>query len=116
MIILFGWIILLFPQKDSSLEGRRGIGLLSLFSFVLKYGPQHASPNSGWPEAALAGILNCRFGGPHNYFGELVVKPFIGYNERALTTSDMQLSITICFVAELCFVVFAALLCWLIYC
>ena len=66
-----------------------------------------------WPEAALAGILNCRFGGPHNYFGELVVKPFIGYNDRALTTSDMQLSITICFVTELCFVVFAALLCWL---
>lgn len=27
---------------------------LALFSFVRKYGPQHASPNSGYPEAALA--------------------------------------------------------------
>lgn len=38
-------------------------GRLSLFAFVGRYGSQHASPNSGYPEAALAGILNCRFGG-----------------------------------------------------
>ena len=37
-------------------------GRLSLFRFVGKYGSRHASPNSGYPEAALAGILNCRFG------------------------------------------------------
>ena len=37
--------------------------------FVWKNGRNHASPNSGYPEAALAGILNCRFGGPHYYFG-----------------------------------------------
>ena len=36
-----------------------------LFTFVMKYGRRHASPNSGYPEAALAGILDCRFGGPH---------------------------------------------------
>ena len=41
--------------------GRRFLGLLQ---FVRTFGPRHASPNSGWPEAALAGILNCRFGGP----------------------------------------------------
>lgn len=64
--------------------------LLSLFRFVGTYGKQHASPNSGYPEAALAGILNCRFGGPHHYFGEQVWKPFIGENERLLTTEDME--------------------------
>lgn len=69
-------------------------------AFVLKYGPQHASPNSGWPEAALASILDCQFGGPHNYFGEQVYKPFIGTNPRALTTDDMRRSIRICFVVE----------------
>ena len=68
--------------------------------FVLHYGPQHASPNSGWPEAALAAILDCRFGGPHNYFGELFDKPFIGDHERIVSTQDMQLSLRICFVAE----------------
>lgn len=65
-------------------------GRLSLFRFVWKYGRQHASPNSGYPEAALAGILNCRFGGPHNYFGEQVWKPFIGETDRPLTTKDMK--------------------------
>ena len=50
-------------------------GRWSLFPFVVKYGSKHLSPNSGYPEAALAGILNCRFGGPHNYFGDMVDKP-----------------------------------------
>ena len=44
-------------------------GRLRLLSFVKKYGRNHASPNSGYPEAALAGILDCRFGGSHYYFG-----------------------------------------------
>ena len=65
-------------------------GRLSLFAFVGRYGSQHASPNSGYPEAALAGILDCRFGGPHNYFGEEVWKPYIGSNERPLKTEDMR--------------------------
>ena len=49
-------------------------GQWSVFTFVRRYGLMHASPNSGYPEAALAGILNCRFGGPHYYFGELFDK------------------------------------------
>lgn len=70
-------------------------GWLSLFRFVGKYGSRHASPNSGYPEAALAGILNCRFGGPHYYFGEEVWKPFIGDNERVLTTADMRKAVSV---------------------
>lgn len=75
-------------------------GKPSLLPFVLRFGPQHASPNSGWPEAALAGILNCRFGGPHDYFGQLFVKPYIGTNERPLTTHDMQRSLRLTFLVE----------------
>jgi len=37
-----------------------------------------ASPNAGWPEAALAGALSVRLGGPSTYFGRVVDKPFIG--------------------------------------
>ena len=66
-----------------------------IFSFIRKYARQHASPNSGYPEAALAGILDCRFGGPHNYFGEEVWKPYIGDNERPLTTEDMRIAVRI---------------------
>ena len=70
-------------------------GHLSLLGFVARYGNQHASPNSGYPESALAGILNCRFGGPHHYFGEEVWKPYIGDNDRPLTTADMRTAIRI---------------------
>ena len=76
-------------------------GKLSLLKFVWKNGRKHASPNSGYPEAALAGILNCRFGGPHYYFGELFDKPFIGENDRELTTKDMRIAVRINRTAEL---------------
>jgi len=37
-----------------------------------------SSPNAGWPEAAMAGALGVRLGGPSTYFGRRVDKPFIG--------------------------------------
>ena len=70
-------------------------GRLSILSFVKKYGSKHASPNSGYPEAALAGILDCRFGGPNSYFGKLIEKPYIGKTDRELTTTDMRHAIQI---------------------
>lgn len=60
------------------------------FRFVKKYGHKHASPNSGYPESALAGILDCRFGGPNIYHGKVVDKPYIGTNDRELTHEDVQ--------------------------
>ena len=71
------------------------------FTFIRKYGRNHASPNSGYPEAALAGILNCRFGGPHKYFGEVFDKPYIGENDRELTTADMKTAIRVNRMAEI---------------
>ena len=75
-------------------------GRISLLRFVHHYGRNHASPNSGYPEAALAGILDCRFGGPHRYFGQLFDKPYIGDNDRPLTTADMKIAIRINLFAE----------------
>ena len=74
---------------------------LCLLKFVWKNGRRHASPNSGYPEAALAGILDCRFGGPHYYFGELFDKPYIGEHERLLTTDDMTKAVRVNRVAEI---------------
>ena len=81
-------------------DGRWLRGDFSLFRFVKTFGPQHASPNSGWPEAALAGILDCRFGGPHPYFGEVVHKPYIGTNPRPLHTEDLRRSLGVSLLAE----------------
>ncbi len=84
-------------------------GRLSLVRFVGRYGSCHASPNSGYPEAALAGILDCRFGGPHYYFGEMFDKPYIGENDRPLVTADMRKAVYINRVAEVLAVILAAL-------
>ncbi|MCW0481569.1 adenosylcobinamide-phosphate synthase CbiB [Gaoshiqia sediminis] len=55
---------------------------------VFRYGHRHASPNAGYPEAALAGILKCQFGGPNVYHGKLVKKPYIGHHQKQISTSD----------------------------
>ncbi|WP_455536935.1 adenosylcobinamide-phosphate synthase CbiB [Prevotella koreensis] len=80
-----------------------------LWRFVCRYGSQHASPNSGWPEAALAGILHCRFGGTHTYFGETIEKPYIGENERTITSADMRRAIAVNLRAEIAMVVVVAI-------
>ena len=92
-------------RADSSQEGRVSLSIFHfsflIFNCVRKYARNHLSPNSGYPEAALAGILDCRFGGPHNYFGKLVYKPYIGENDRLLTTADMKKAIRVNRMAEL---------------
>ena len=60
------------------------------FRFVVKYGNKHKSPNAGYPEAALAGILNCRFGGPNIYQGVVVEKPFIGESQRIILVDEID--------------------------
>ena len=84
-------------------------GRLGLLRFVWKYGRNHASPNSGYPEAALASILNCRFGGPHYYFGQLFNKPYIGDNDRLLNTEDMKKAVRVNRTAEVLMVVLVLL-------
>ena len=81
----------------------------SLYRFVWRNGRKHASPNSGYPEAALAGILNCRFGGPHHYFGQRFDKPYIGDNDRLLNIYDMKKAIRVNRMAELWMVIIVLL-------
>ena len=86
-----GWI----PARLTAFLTLLVAGHLGKVGWVHKNGRQHLSPNSGHPEAALAAILDCRFGGPHNYFGQEVWKPYIGDNDRPLTTADMQRAVRI---------------------
>ena len=100
------------PARITALLMIIAAGKPHLTAFVWRNGRNHASPNSGYPEAALAGILNCRFGGPHYYFGQLFDKPFIGTNERPLTTDDMKKAVRINRTAEILMVVIVS--CWLL--
>ncbi len=75
------------------------IAIVSLSSrslrFLFKYGSAHSSPNAGYPESALAGALNCRFGGPSVYFNKVVDKPYIGKEDRLLLERDVKYSCSI---------------------
>ena len=101
--------LLMLLYSPPKLGGVRG-GLNRL-KFVLKYARNHASPNSGYPESALAAILDCRFGGPHYYFGELFDKPYIGTNDRPLTTEDMKTAVRVNRTAEVLMVILTVAAC-----
>lgn len=42
------------------------------------FGPRHPSPNAGWCEAAFAGALGLRLGGPLSYAGHVELRPELG--------------------------------------
>ena len=98
------------PARLTALLMVLSSGRLKLLGFVRKYGRNHASPNSGYPESALAAILDCRFGGPHYYFGELFDKPYIGSNPRELSTTDMKKAVRINRTAEIIMVAIVAII------
>ena len=101
------------PARLTALLMVLAAGKPQLATFVWKNGRKHASPNSGYPEAALAGILDCRFGGPHHYFGQLFDKPYIGSNDRPLTTADMRTAIRVNRTAEILMVLLTIAVCLL---
>lgn len=98
------------PARLTALLMVLSSGRLKHLGFVRKYGRNHASPNSGYPESALAAILDCRFGGPHYYFGELFDKPYIGSNPRELSTTDMKKAVRINRTAEIIMVAIVAII------
>lgn len=57
------------------------------------YRKAHESPNSGHPEAAYAGALNLKLGGPTWYPEGLLQKPWINDQGRAATPADIRRAI-----------------------
>lgn len=51
---------------------------------------RHSSPNAGHTEAATAGALGIRLGGPSYYFGRRVEKPYLGNDARPPVAEDIQ--------------------------
>jgi adenosylcobinamide-phosphate synthase len=50
---------------------------------------KHASPNAGWPEAAMAGALDVRLGGPVSYDGAVTDRPAFGAEGRPARAEDL---------------------------
>ncbi len=60
-----------------------------------------SSPNAGWPEAAMAGALGVRLGGPSTYFGQAVDKPYIGDPHQPLKAYHYPQAIRILYATSL---------------
>lgn len=56
---------------------------------TLRDARKHASPNAGWPEAAMAGALDIRLAGPIVYDGVMHDKTWIGDGRAAVTATDI---------------------------
>ena len=60
---------------------------------MLRDGGKHPSPNSGYPEAAMAGALGIRLGGEATYGGKASSKPFIGDAMSCLDKKHIEKSV-----------------------
>ena len=74
----FGWAAAKLDDLVNWIPARLTGGLIcavhrsrDAFMVMLEDAPLHRSPNAGWPEAALAGVLNISLAGPRVYDGEL---------------------------------------------
>jgi adenosylcobinamide-phosphate synthase len=64
------------------------------WTVMLRDARSHRSPNAGWPEAAMAGVLNLCLGGPRRY-GEMTVnEPVLnGAGRRIANAADIGLAL-----------------------
>lgn len=73
---------------------------------------KHPSPNSGIPEAAVAGALGIQLGGFNFYQGQKEFRPYLGDAVRELTPSKITESLKLSCVSSLLMVT-GGLILWL---
>ncbi len=71
------------------------------FRTWLRDGDNHASPNAGHPEAAMAGALQVRLGGSNNYDGEMHHSPYLGTEFQAPKSGDARRAVKVVVGASL---------------
>ena len=56
----------------------------------------HRSPNAGWPEAAMAGVLDVALAGPRSYHGQSRDFPWVnGSGERQIGVTEIERAISV---------------------
>jgi adenosylcobinamide-phosphate synthase len=65
------------------------------WKILLRDGGQHPSPNSGRPEAAMAGALGVQLGGTNRYDGLPIVRPSLGDPDQTLTRAHIDKALTL---------------------
>jgi adenosylcobinamide-phosphate synthase len=97
-----GYFSAKFDDLANFFPSRIGAGLMILCGGLIKMDMKsawrimwrdartHISPNSGWPEAAVAGLLGVRLGGDAIYFGQTVKKASLGDDLRPPKPDDIR--------------------------
>lgn len=80
---MFGWAAARTDDLVNLIPARLAGVLVALaggggWRAMLRDAPRHASPNAGWPEAAMAGALGVSLGGPAVYDGVAADRPVFG--------------------------------------
>ncbi|HSN03771.1 MAG TPA: adenosylcobinamide-phosphate synthase CbiB [Nitrospira sp.] len=88
--------------------------MLSGWRVLWRDGGKHPSPNSGRPEAAMAGALGVQLGGRNYYDGLPHERPFIGEGTRELVLKDVIVAMQMMVIACALGVATAAGVLWLI--
>jgi adenosylcobinamide-phosphate synthase len=83
------------------------------WSVMMRDARKHASPNAGWPEAAMAGALGVGLAGPVAYDGVIHGKRWIGDSKAPASTNDIRRALRIYLRACLCLWVVAGLVAWI---
>jgi len=124
--IHFGWFSAKLDDAANFLPARITGLLIQVSSFILKKnfkdsfkvmlrdGGKHPSPNSGISEAAMAGALGIRLGGPSTYQGKLRDKPYIGEDKQPSSPLLINEALAISFVASLLMVLLGVFVKWAI--
>lgn len=71
------------------------------FRIMIRDRKNHKSPNSAYPEGAVAGLLQIQLGGNNYYQGKLVEKPTIGDNFKSISQKDIKHTIEIMYRSEI---------------
>jgi adenosylcobinamide-phosphate synthase len=81
-------------------------------AMLLRDGHKHPSPNSGRPEAAMAGALGVQLGGVNVYQGRPAERPLLGDAQSSLTVRDVARAVHIMTVAYVLLLIGAVRLLW----
>lgn len=73
----------------------KGTSVADAWRAAWRDGPKHASPNAGYPEAAMAGALGLKLGGPRAYEGAAVDGAFMGDGRREATSADIRAALVL---------------------
>jgi adenosylcobinamide-phosphate synthase len=65
------------------------------WQILLRDGAHHPSPNSGHPEAAMAGALGVQLGGINYYDGLPIERPCLGDPDQPLTRAHIGMALTL---------------------